>query len=173
MKNIFDCKLLYIILFVCISSPSLAIMEGLSTEELTRSSELVIEGDVKDVTAEWSKDGKTIISRSTIITTNVIKGKIIQEVIVEHDGGEIGDIGFHVSDVEPLRKGEKVILFLKTGESKKYGSTLKIVGNAQGKYTIGKDGIARKRGFSVINGKEKIDNNIPVEELVDKIRRVK
>jgi len=149
-------------------------MEGLSTEELTRSSELVIEGDVKDVTAEWSKDGKTIISRSTIITTNIIKGKIIQEVIaVEHDGGEIGDIGFHVSDVEPLRKGEKVILFLKTGESKKYGNALKIVGNAQGKYTIGKDGIARKRGFSVITGEEKIDNNIPVEELVDKIRRVK
>jgi hypothetical protein len=148
-------------------------MEGLSTEELTRSSEIVIEGTVNDVAAEWSKDGKTIISRSTVIPTNVIKGKIAQEITVELDGGEIGDIGFHVSDVEPLRKGEKVILFLKTGESRRGGNAFKIVGNAQGKYSIGKDGIARKRGFSVITGEEKIDNNIPVEELVDKIRRVK
>jgi len=155
------------------SSESLAVMQGMSTEELTRSSDIVLEGEVKNVKAYWSKDGKTIFSRAIILDSYVIKGRITQKpVVVEYEGGEIGDTGLKVSDVVPLKKGEKVILFLKIGKSKQDGQAMNIVGKGQGKYVIGDDGIARKGGFSVIHGEELIDNNIHVDKLINKIKKI-
>ena len=72
-----------------------------------------------------------------------------------------------------IGKGEKLILFLETGKSRQDGNVFNIVGKAQGKYTIDNNGIARKGGFSVISGEEIIDNNIPVDILINKIRNVK
>ena len=166
--------------FICfmllcvLSSQSSAIMEGISTEDLTKASDVVIEGEVIDSKADWSNDGKTIFTKAIISESMILKGRITQtEIIVEYDGGVIGDIGLKVSDVTPLIKGEKVILFLKAGKSKKDGSVFNIVGKGQGKYTIGSDNIARKGGFSIISGEELIDDNIHVDFLVDKIRRAK
>lgn len=162
------------IIICLLSSQASAIMEGLSTADLTKASDVVIEGEVIDVKADWSNDGKTIFTKAIISESMILKGRITQiEIIVEYDGGEIGDIGLNVSDVTPLIKGEKVILFLKAGKSKKDGSVFNIVGKGQGKYTIGSDHIARKGGFSIISGEELIDDNIPVDVLVDKIRRAK
>jgi hypothetical protein len=93
--------------------------------------------------------------------------------MVEYEGGEIGDIGLRVSDQSPLIKGEKVILFLRSGKSKKEGAAYNIVGKGQGKYVIDADGIARKGGFSIAGGKEDIDNNIPVDKLIEKINKIK
>lgn len=164
-----------ILAILCLMSFELsAVMKGLSTEELTRASDIVIEGEVKDVKSHWSRNGKTIITRAIVINTTVIKGSAGQsQVIVEYDGGEIGDIGLKVSDVAPLKKNERVVLFLQSGESKRDGKVFNIVGKGQGKYTIGNDGIARKGGFSIIQGEELVDNNIPVDKLIDKIRKAR
>ena len=171
--NKFFINIIFLITICFLSSESAAIMQGMSTEELTQSSDLVLEGEVKEVRSYWSKDGKTIITWAVILDSYVIKGRVTQKhILVEYEGGEIGDIGFRVSDVTPLKKGEKVILFLKTGKSKKDGHVFKIVGKGQGKYTIDNDGIARKGGFSILSGEELIDNNIPVGELIDKIRKL-
>jgi hypothetical protein len=149
-------------------------MRAMSTEELTGASDLVLEGEVKNVRSHWSKDGKTIFTRAVILDSYVIKGRVTQRhIAVEYEGGEIGDIGYRVSDVVPLREGEKVIIFLKSGKSKKDGQVFNIVGKGQGKYTVGNDGIARKDGFSILSGEELIDNNIPVGELIDKIKKIK
>lgn len=173
-RNLFVIKFLCFIIIYFLSSQSSAIMKGLSTEDLTRASEIITMGEVEDVKAQWSKDGKSIFTSASIIISDVIKGEIAQnKIIVEYEGGEIGDIGLKVSDVALLRKGEKVILFLQSGKSKKDGVVYNIVGNAQGKYLIGKDGIARKGGFSIVSGEDIADNNIPVDVLIDKIRKVK
>ena len=175
MKRIFFVIQCLCIMMPFLSSQSSAIMIGMGTEELTRESGVVIRGEVANVEAQWSEDGKTIITRANIMITDTLKGETISNMItVEYEGGEIGDIGLRVSDVSPLKTGEDVILFLnKSAESRKIGDVHNIVGRAQGKYTISKDGIAGKSGFSVISGESKIDNNIPVDELIDKIRRVK
>lgn len=169
-----------VIMFLCLmmihllSFQSSAIMEGLSTEELTRASNVVMQGEVEDVEVQWSKDGSTIVTRALIVITDVLRGSVAQRrIIVEYEGGEIGDIGLKVSDMVPLNRGEKIILFLKSGKSRIDGNVYNIVGKSQGKYTIGDDGIATKSGFSIAAGEEVIDNNIPVDELIDKIRRVK
>ena len=130
-------------------------------------------GKVEKTVAHWSEDGKTITTSATIQINNVIRGNLIKKkVIVEYPGGEIGNIGLKVSDVLSLNAGEDVILFL-ARKNLKDDSVYKISGKAQGHYTIDKNGIARKGGFSVIGNKDIIDNNVPVNTLIDKIRKIK
>ena len=174
MKNrLFIFNLLCFMLVFLIPFSLSAQMIALSTKELTQLSKNVIVGKVETTVAQWSEDGKTIITRATIQINNVIRGKLdMNKIIVEYPGGEIGDIGLKVSDVSSLKAGEEVILFL-SRKNEKDDSVFKIAGNAQGHYTIDKDGIARKGGFSVIGDKSTIDNNVPVNSLIDKIRKIK
>lgn len=175
-KSFFIINTLCFILLVCFfSSRSSAVMKALSTEELTRASSMVIRGEVLDVDAHWGQGSRTIYTSATIIITDTIKGNGTQKKIkVRYKGGEIGNIGLKVSDTSRFIKGEKVLLFLKSEEIVK-GKVIsyKMTGKAQGKYTIDKDNIARKEGFSLAGDDKNIDNNIPVKALIDKIKKVK
>jgi hypothetical protein len=136
---------------------------------------MVIMGEVLDVGAHWGQGGKTIYTSATILISDTIKGNGTQKKVkVRYKGGEIGNIGLKVSDTSRFIKGEKVLLFLKSEEIVK-GKVVsyKMTGKAQGKYAIDKDNIARKKGFSLAGDDKNIDNNIPVKELIDKIKKVK
>ncbi len=173
-KNCFVIQFIFLVTTFSLSSHSSAVMVGMSTEELTRASEVVIKGEAESVIARWSEERQIIFTTATIINIDVIKGKIVpHKIIVEYEGGEVGYLGHGVSDMAQISKGEKLILFLETGKSRQDGNVFNIVGKAQGKYTIDNNGIARKGGFSVISGEEIIDNNIPVDILINKIRNVK
>jgi hypothetical protein len=148
-------------------------MTGLSTEELTRSSDAVVVGGVEDVESHWTQDGTSIFTTALVGVEEVVRGVVIQQMVtVEYEGGEIGEIGLKVSDVAPLERGERVLLFLKSGKSKRDGSVYNIVGKAQGKYLIGKDEIARKRGFALNSRKEMVESETPLRRLIEKIRNV-
>ncbi len=148
-------------------------MVGVGTEELTRRSDLVVEGTVEGTTSQWSSDGTTIYTSATVVIRRVIRGQTAQKrVVVEYEGGEVGRDGLKVSDVAEMAKGEEVLLFLTRGKSFRAGFAFRTVGKAQGKYTVGDDGIARKKGFSLETGREDIDSEIPVADLIEKIRRV-
>jgi hypothetical protein len=171
-------KVTFSVLFPCmlllcfLSSVSYAFMKGLSTEELTDASDTIIEGDVENTEAQWSKDGKTIITNAEILINTVIKGKPVQNSIkVEYTGGEVGEIGLKVSDQVTFKKGEKVLLFLRSGQSQKDSSVFSLVGKGQGKYVIDSKGIAKKSGFSIVGERGMIDNNIPSTTLIDKVKR--
>jgi hypothetical protein len=177
-------RLFFLCMLAASSSVAFAVMIGLSTEALTNSSDLIVVGNVQSVESRWSEDGKIIVSRAKIAVDSVITGKWEKEIInVEYTGGEVGDIGLQVSDVKPLKQGENLLLFLKMKNGEKQKRNLapsaneeiyhSIVGNAQGQYTITPEGIAKKDGFSVMEGSELIDNDIPLGALIDKIRRVK
>lgn len=153
---------------------SWAVMEGFSIEELAGRSDLVVLGDVESVTSGWSEDGKTIFTTAIVVVAEVIKGQSVRRRIgVEYPGGEVGEIGLRVSDEPGMAKGEKVLLFLKrvigTSEIDKHA----FVGKGQGKYSIGPDGIARKKGFSLAGDTKPIDAEIPIDTLIDKIRRAR
>ena len=175
-KNIFVIVCLWLISTSFLSSSVLAIMIGLSLEDLTRTSECVIKGEVKNVESYWSKDNKTIFTSASIDIEEIIKGKLLyKKIIVEYEGGEVNDIGLKVSDIAPLKRGEKIILFLENVKSMKNEGkdVFNIVGNAQGKYVIGDDGIARRSGFSTIKEKNDKNSNILVNDLINRVRRTK
>ena len=163
--------ILLLIYFVFLSSSAYALMLGLSTEKLTQDAELIVTGNVEDTSSQWTPDKKSIMTTAVISITEIIKGKTVEKKIqVMYPGGEVGDIGMMVTDEAPLRKGERVLLYLATENKFSGGSAYRISGRAQGKYTIGDDLIARKQGFSAADGDEHVDNNIQVETLIEKIR---
>jgi len=173
-RNSFLISFLCCVVIGVFASGSRAVMKGLSTEELTKSADTVIIGEVADVQAQWSKDGSSIFTIATIDVSQVVRGQTLPaRISVEYEGGEVGDIGLRVSDVGTLEKGEKVLLFLKTAKSKKDGSAYTMVGKSQGTYRIGADGIASKSGFSVMDGQDAIESNIPLSDLVKKIRSIR
>ncbi len=174
MTRLILTKTLCIMVIILFSQPALAIMIGLSTEQLTKASRTVIMGQVEDVNSQWNEAGDRIVTRATVAVEEIIRGDLNEgQVIVEYEGGEVGEIGLKVSDSPSLIKGENVILVLEPKKETRDGLIRKIVGKAQGKYSIGEDGIARKIGFKVIRGKNVIDTRLPVNELVDRIRGVK
>ncbi len=157
-------------------------MVGLSTEDLTKGSDTVVTGRVETTESYWSADGRTILTRATVLVSEVVKGAPGSErVFVEYEGGEVGDIGLKVSDMAPLVQGETIVLFLKTGSARRAqsveghgaGPTYNIVGKAQGKYVVDERGIARKSGFSVAGGEERIENDIPYHELINRIKSIR
>lgn len=169
LKALFSFALLA---FLCaMPAASWAVMEGLSTEDLTRNSDVVVLGDVESVTAGWSDDGKTILTTATVVVTGVIKGGAADRKIeVAYPGGEVGGIGLRVSDEPRMEKGEKTVLFLKRGIGPGESHRYRLVGKGQGKYSVGPDGVARKKGFSLAGDARQIDAEVPLDVLIEKIR---
>jgi len=151
---------------------SSATMIGLSTELLTKQSGLVITGEVQETKSQWADNKEAIVTIATIAIQEVIKGRsAAKKVRVKYEGGEVDGMGMRVSDAAELAEGETVLLFLNHGHQNSDSLEYEIVGKAQGKYTIGKDNIARKKGFSVADSKEVIDNDIPIRTLIEKIKK--
>ncbi len=170
-------------LLFCVPTHSQAMMVGLSTKELTGNSELALVGRVEKVNSHWNADGTMIFTTAEIRVEEPLKGDASpgQTVTVTCEGGEVGNMGLRVSDSATFTRGEKVIVFLEP-EAKQVaearakphsqlGGAYKLVGKAQGKYTVDKDGIARKKGFSLAGKSESVENDIPEANLVDKIKR--
>lgn len=157
-----------------------AMMVGLATEELAGDSDTVIIGTVEYKESSWSADGETILTSVLVMVDETVKGSAPEGLItVEYEGGEVGDIGLRISDTPSFEESEKVLLFLKpersrreplTARGARVNEVFRVVGKAQGKYSIDRDGIARKKGFSVADKKHVVDNDISVDALVKKIR---
>jgi hypothetical protein len=167
-----------------------SVMLPLSTEELKTNADVVLRGNVEEVKSLWSNDHMVIVTHVEIGVNYVYKGKLNEALVtsreivpgelskdfitIEFDGGKVDDIEFSVSDMPKFTEGTEVIVFLKIKKSRIKNNVYKLVGLAQGKYIIDDDGVVKKEGFTTIaSGKEDepslIDNNIPVEELVEKI----
>jgi hypothetical protein len=167
-----------IIFFILIATFSLtqqsaAIMIPLTTENLTGESALIILGDVKQIKSEWGEDKKSIFTFATVAVRETIKGKVANKTLnIMYEGGEIDGIGMRVSDVAIPEVGENVLLFLKPAKTRQFETIYKNVGKAQGQYKIDKNGIARKVGYHVEGSAKDVDNNLPIDVLIEKIKRI-
>jgi hypothetical protein len=179
-----------LLFFISILVPSVyPVALPISTEELTQQSDVIIRGKVLEATGVWTKNADAIVTQVYINVIDVLRGKLQENavintvtifedianpvIIVECLGGEADGIGMGVSDIPHFQVDEEVILFLKPQASLVSGTVYTIIGDAQGKYTIDDQGIARKNGFTVFLEKEEdkhiIENNVPAENLIDKI----
>ncbi|MBF0336771.1 MAG: hypothetical protein HQL05_02975 [Nitrospirae bacterium] len=167
------------VLLCLIGVPAMALMVAMETADLTRGADVVVCGRVSAVKAQWSEDGKRIVTRSTVSVGEYVKGAGTSVVTVEQLGGEVDGVGLRVSDTVYLKAGDEVILFLKQRqETRSSGYDVElgvytIVGSAQGIYVIDGSGKAVKGGFSLADAPQGVDFSIEVGELIRKIRSVR
>ena len=173
---------------IFIPSPAWSMMKAMSTGDLVKLAEMIVEGEVVHTESKWSTDGKKIVTHSVVTISDTLMGSSGQRtVIVETLGGEIGDIGLRVSNTARFSVGEKVVLFLKSAKAMSQVNTrqlqiegevirpdvYRIVAKAQGKYTITSTSMAIKDGFSVTGETSIIDYKLPLGELKKKIEKLK
>lgn len=148
-----------------------AIMVGLSTKQLTVDASTIVLGKIIGLESKWTEDRSTIITVAKVQVAEVYKGEPTSDIIfVEYEGGKVGNVGLMVSDTKIPSVADRVMLFLRHKEVADPDSNYIIVAKGQGQYTADEDNILHKEGFSVAEGADKIDTEIPLESLVNKIR---
>lgn len=101
---------------------------------LTRRSDLIIVGKVKEVHSEWNKNKTRIYSRITLKVDQLVKGNSPgNQVSFLQPGGEVGTVGEAYSDIPRFRDDENVLLFL---EKTKYGANYMVTGGIGGKFPV-------------------------------------
>lgn len=81
---------------------------------LNETVELVIRGTVGRIESQFRND--IIYSRAQVSVDLIEKGTSVSSVIVEYEGGEVGDIGQAFSNQPRFKEGQRVLLYLTRGE---------------------------------------------------------
>lgn len=153
-------------------APVSSVMLGLSTEQLTRDASIVARGQIVDKVSKWTADRQSIVTVVTIRLAEVYKGKPAKNTLsVEYEGGQVGDTGLLVSNIRIPSVGEDVIVFLKAKKMERLTTIYNQVGNAQGQYLIDENNTARKGNMLLLDDEDRVDYDIPLEKLVEKIKR--
>ncbi len=182
-KNVLKRALLALLfLILLLISPSFSVMVKLPLIQLVQDADVIILGDVENIRCEWSLNKKIILTVTTLRIKEVWKGNVQNSrVFIQTYGGTIGDLSLKVSDVSVYQEGEEVLVFLKTIDdvlhlensfsvSLNFLPSFSVFGRAQGKYSIGKDKIARKWGYSILDKDIERDNVLTLSELEARIK---
>lgn len=143
----------------------------LPTEDIARMSALAVRGVVLESRSRWTKDRSKIVTWVAIRLEEVYRGTHSRRrLIVEIDGGEVDGIGLVVTDVPSFAAGSRVVLFLEPATSPSGRAIFRVVGDAQGAYRVGGDGVARKNGFHVVGDPSLVEWELPLEDLARKAK---
>ena len=158
------------------------LMVKASLADLAGGAELILLGRVIEARSSWSLDNSLIVTLTTIEVRGTIKGRTMsRRIAVQTPGGQVGDLRLTVSDEPAFAADETVLLFLKPLPARFSGANSILVLNspapvyemldkAQGKYSIGEDGLARKAGYRLLAVDESDDTALPLIELTARIK---
>ena len=83
--------------------------------ERARGAEQVVVGRVSSVTSVWRNNDfgdRLIVSIVRVAVDETLKGSAQASVDVEVEGGTIGSLTLHVSDLDPFTPGERAVFYL-------------------------------------------------------------
>ncbi len=136
---------------------SATVLLKMNMEELTTSSEEIVQGKVKEITSQWNEKKTLIYSEIKIEVKERIKGeKERKEIVIRQLGGKVGDIRLKVIGMPVFEEEEEVIIFLK--KDKKQLKKFYVTGLSQGKFAVKEEKVGRK--------------NIPVREFIGNINHI-
>lgn len=150
--------------------------------DLAAGAEAIVLGRVIEARSSWSLDGSLIVTVTTIEVQETIKGRTgSARIAVQTPGGQVGDLRLTVSDEPEFETNEAVLLFLKPVKSRFSGANsvlalaslapvYELLEKAQGKYSIGQDGLARKTGFRLLAADGSDDTSMPLGELKARLK---
>jgi len=103
---------LVIVLYYC-STKANCLLQKVSIDQRTKSSQLIINGEVKNQHSFWNSDRTSIYTVSTVVVTDFLKGNSNTTIEVLTPGGEIDGKLLVVEPNAELKIGSKGIFFLK------------------------------------------------------------
>jgi hypothetical protein len=83
--------------------------------ERARGAERVVVGRVTTVSPAWRTNefgDRLIVSTVSVAVDETLRGPDAPTVDVEVEGGTIGDVTLHVSDLEPVAPGDRAVFYL-------------------------------------------------------------
>jgi hypothetical protein len=113
-----------------------------SPRDLDQIAEVVVRGTVTKVSSQFTND--TIWSRAEVSVETVEKGTAVTKVVVEYEGGRVGDIELVVSSQPRFGMGEHVLLYLVRGT----GDNFRVAGGPAGKILLDSSGRVLATGES-------------------------
>jgi hypothetical protein len=173
-RKLFLFCVLSLILGALFTQPLSAMMVPVSLEQLTTNSDLIVVGDVEEVRGYRGKNNG-IYSIATLRVLDVIKGNVSGETVrVEYGGGHVPGEEFElsISTIEPLRQGERVLLFLVEWDSNVFDGKTYLMGSYLNKFIMNKKEIVGRGGFTMEEGRKKEFGPMHINELKKKIKKI-
>ena len=124
---------------------------GLSFEELTDRSDLVVTGQVARSWTDWDSPHKYIWTHYELAVSATLKGAAGAGVVVSEPGGVVGIQGMSVAGAVTYRPGERVLVFLQRMPN----GYLRTTGWSQGKFDL--DDTGHLHPQSAFGGVEFVD----------------
>ncbi len=148
-------------LTVFLSVPALAMVVPLEIADLVRSSEVIVQGRVAQLTSKRDGEGSGITTAVTVNVDAVVLSRSERtrpegQITFHLEGGEIGEEEMRTSLDPALKEGEEGVFFLGRGDG---GKGLTLVGGQQGLYRM-QNGTVRVAG-----------QNRPVRAFLEEIRQ--
>jgi hypothetical protein len=86
----------------------------MTLQDRVKNSDMIVHGAVVATSAKWVTDGrgKHIYTYATVNCFKYLKGNGTAQMVVEWPGGMVDQIAEQLSEFQPLRPGEEVVLFL-------------------------------------------------------------
>jgi hypothetical protein len=100
---------------VCFSTALSASGPSVPIGDRAKGAQTVVVAKVLEVTPtfEQNKFGdQLIVSHATLQVEEALKGAPAPVISLDVEGGTIGDLTLHVSDMEPISKGDRAVFFL-------------------------------------------------------------
>jgi hypothetical protein len=158
--------LCYISIFLLITLTAGATsVPGLSFEELTDHSELIVSGQITRSWSDWDSEHKVIWTHHELGVSTSQKGAPGATVIVSEPGGVVGDRAMAIAGTVAYRPGDQVTIFLQRMPN----GYLRTTGWGQGKYTLDKTGILHTdsavRGIEIVSVDRSVGKGTPLRSL--------
>jgi hypothetical protein len=116
-------------------APLLAQERSVSVEELTRNSEVVAVGKVRQKKSAWVGKGERIETTVTLDVSEYVKGGGSGTIEVTTPGGEVGGVGELYTHSARFEKDEEVVVFARRDRNNRY----QVAGGSSGRQKVTTD----------------------------------
>ena len=127
-------RAILVLAMLALAAPALALMVEVPLEKLASSSDAVVRAKVTGLESRWTDDHATIVTDVTLAIVESWTGDLVagSRLVLQVEGGEVGDIGVRVEHQPVFSPGEETVLFLRATPGARY----RINALEQGKYTV-------------------------------------
>jgi hypothetical protein len=123
------------------------IMVKMDLPQLCGRSDVIFVGRAEKGRSHWTPDRRHIVTDTTFVVEEGIKGGGPKTITIRHLGGSVGGIGMRVSGMPVFHEGDRVLLFTELRRGHRY-----VVGMKQGIFRVEKNAAGQRVVHANLDG---------------------